>query len=67
MKFPLQIPFFLLVIIASLLTNYRSVVFVFASSDKTGEERPVRAGLVASLSLVQVAKYILPFPVQREH
>lgn len=60
-KFLPQIPSFLSVIIASQLTNYRSVVFVFASSDTTGEVRPVCAGLDASLLLVLLAKYILPW------
>ncbi len=62
-KFLPQIPSFLSVIIASELTNYRSVVFVFASSDTTGEVRPVCAGLGASLFVVLLAKYILPFLV----
>lgn len=61
-KFLPQIPSFLSVIIAFELTNYRSVVFVSASSDTTGEARPVCAGLDASLSLVLLAKYKLSFP-----
>lgn len=47
-KFHSQIPSFLSVIIASRLRNCRSAVFVFASLDKTGEEKPVYAGLDAS-------------------
>ena len=66
-KFLPQIPSFLSVIIASQLTNYRSVVFVFAFSDTTGEVQPVCAGLVASLLLVLLAKYIFPFLVQQTH
>lgn len=49
-KFLPQIPSFLSVITAFELTNYRSVLFVFASSDTTGEVRPVCAGPDASLS-----------------
>ena len=66
MKFLPQIPSFLPVIIASQLTNYRSVVFVFASSDTTGEVGLVCAGLDASLLLVLLAKYIIPILVQQK-
>lgn len=67
MKFLLQIPSFLSVIIAFQLTNYRSVVFAFTSLDSTGEVRPVYAGLDASLFLVLLAKYIIPFLVEQKH
>lgn len=65
-EIPFLNPPFLSVIITSLLTNYRSAVFVFASSDKTGEEKACVCG-DASLSLVLLAKYILPFLIQQEH
>lgn len=45
-------------------------MFVFASSDKTGEEKAcvcVCVGLDASLSLVLLAKYILSYLIQQEH
>lgn len=42
-------------------------MFVFASSDTTGEEKLVYTGLDASLLLILLAKYILPFLAQEKH